>query len=123
MGYTPDTDYVVADDLDGNGPYFVQWNHGDPQPTEQEATAAYDAMVAADLAADPARRWAALRHSRDEVLRLSDWTQLPDAPLTAPQVTAYQTWRQDLRDLPQDYPVLEDAEAQLPILIAAEPTV
>lgn len=123
MGYIPDTDFVIADNLDGNGPFFVEWNHGDPQPTEQEATDAFDAMVAAELAAEPARRWTALRRSRDAVLRESDWTQLADAPLTGQQVTDYQTWRQDLRDLPQDYPVLEDAEAQLPILVAAEPTV
>ena len=32
----------------------------------------------------------------------SDWTQLGDAPLTAEQKTLWQTYRQKLRDIPQD---------------------
>jgi hypothetical protein len=35
-----------------------------------------------------------------EALIASDWTQLPDAPLSATQKTAWATYRQALRDLP-----------------------
>jgi len=43
-------------------------------------------------------RWENLRLIRDGLLRQSDWTQLPDIP--AEIKTPYQTYRQELRDLP-----------------------
>lgn len=123
MGYVDTTDFVVGDLLDGNGPYFIEWNHGDPQPTEGEVATQKIAMDAAYAAASVDRRWVIVRRDRDATLRASDWTQLADSPLDAGQKTAYAVWRGDLRDLPQDYPLITDAETQLPILIAAEPTV
>lgn len=48
-----------------------------------------------------ARAWASLRAERDRLLVLSDWTQLPDAPLTEEQRQAWAAYRQALRDLPQ----------------------
>ena len=44
---------------------------------------------------------AALRAERDRLLRESDWTQLPDAPLTAAERAEWAAYRQALRDLPQ----------------------
>jgi hypothetical protein len=41
-----------------------------------------------------------MRISRDKLLQDSDWTQMPDAPLTEAQKTEWQTYRQQLRDLP-----------------------
>ncbi|MDV3515157.1 phage tail assembly chaperone [Stenotrophomonas sp. C1657] len=41
-----------------------------------------------------------IRRRRDMALRGTDWTQMPDAPLTALERAAYQTYRQALRDLP-----------------------
>lgn len=41
-----------------------------------------------------------VRWERSERLRATDWTQMPDAPLTALERAAYQTYRQALRDLP-----------------------
>lgn len=38
MGYQDTTDFLVVDDLDGNGPFFQEWNHGDSQPTETEVS-------------------------------------------------------------------------------------
>lgn len=40
------------------------------------------------------------REQRRLALRATDWTQMPDAPLTALERAAYQTYRQALRDLP-----------------------
>lgn len=40
------------------------------------------------------------RAERDQRLRESDWTQMADAPLTAPEKLAYSVYRQALRDLP-----------------------
>ena len=39
-----------------------------------------------------------VRRKRDSLLKQSDWTQLPDAPVDK---TAWATYRQALRDLPQ----------------------
>ncbi|MEC0264458.1 XkdW family protein [Paenibacillus anseongense] len=40
----PFTDFIVQDDSDGNGPYIAQWNLEEPQPTEEELQAAWEAM-------------------------------------------------------------------------------
>jgi hypothetical protein len=43
-----------------------------------------------------------LRQTRNGLLSESDWTQIPDAPLTEAQKTEWQTYRQQLRDLPSN---------------------
>ena len=48
-----------------------------------------------------ARAWASLRTERDRRLAATDWTQLPDVPLTAEQRAAWQQYRQALRDVPE----------------------
>ena len=50
-----------------------------------------------------AEAWDAIRVERDALLTASDWTVLPDAPLTTAQKTAWKTYRQALRDLPQTF--------------------
>ena len=42
---------------------------------------------------------AAVRKARDEKLTASDWTQIPDAPLTPEERVAWATYRQQLRDI------------------------
>lgn len=60
-----------------------------------------------------------IRFERDLLIAKTDWTQLPDAPLTTAQKAQYKSYRTALRDLPQkyvnmqniinvDYPQLED---------------
>lgn len=46
---------------------------------------------------------AEIRARRNKLLARSDFTQLPDSPLTDEQKAQYQTYRQQLRDLPQTY--------------------
>lgn len=41
-----------------------------------------------------------VRLRRGGLLRASDWTQLPDAPISAAKVQAWRSYRQLLRDLP-----------------------
>ena len=43
-----------------------------------------------------------LRRLRNGLLVLSDWTQMPDAPLPLETKLAYAEYRQRLRDLPED---------------------
>jgi hypothetical protein len=42
----------------------------------------------------------AVRKDRDHWLTASDWTQMPDAPLSAEQKAAWGAYRQALRDVP-----------------------
>jgi len=55
--------------------------------------------LAADLPADRPDKWVTnrMRIHRDDALRRSDWTQLPDTPADA---AAWATYRQQLRDFP-----------------------
>lgn len=46
------------------------------------------------------RAYAVLRENRDRLLSASDWTQMPDSPLTNEQKQAWAAYRQSLRDLP-----------------------
>ena len=44
-----------------------------------------------------------LRMERDRLLAESDWTQMPDSPLTDSQKTSWATYRQALRDMTDTY--------------------
>jgi len=41
-----------------------------------------------------------IRYERDEKLTASDWTQISDSPLSDADKTLWQTYRQELRDVP-----------------------
>ena len=41
-----------------------------------------------------------LRNKRNSLLSQSDWTQMPDSPVTDSKKTEWATYRQQLRDLP-----------------------
>ena len=41
-----------------------------------------------------------VRRQRDALIAACDWTQMPDAPLTAAQRAAWAAYRQALRDVP-----------------------
>lgn len=43
------------------------------------------------------------RGMRDSLLASSDWTQIPDSPLTETKKTEWQVYRQQLRDLFNDF--------------------
>jgi hypothetical protein len=71
-----------------------------PQPPQ------FTRKLLAELAARPAPdgdRLAYMRHVRDLLLSLTDWTQVADSPPTESQREAWATYRQALRDLPQVY--------------------
>ena len=53
-----------------------------------------------------------VRETRNILLGESDWTQIPDAPLTDEQKTTWQTYRQALRDITShaNFPNLQDAD-------------
>ncbi|WP_232569663.1 tail fiber assembly protein [Photobacterium iliopiscarium] len=47
--------------------------------------------------------WEPTRLKRDRLVRDTDWTQMPDAPLTTEKKAVFTTYRQALRDIPQTY--------------------
>ena len=44
-----------------------------------------------------------LRDKRNRKLLMSDWTQMPDSPLSESKKQEWATYRQQLRDLPSSY--------------------
>ena len=56
-----------------------------------------------DLEVEPFVLAVPLRDTRNALLTQSDWTQLPDSPLTDSDKIAWQAYRQELRDLPETY--------------------
>ena len=80
-----------------------------------------DEKIAQEAASEAAKDyWAELRIMRDQLLSNSDWTQIPDAPLTETQKTTWQTYRQQLRDLPENIQdpkplVLDSSHSDWPI--------
>lgn len=47
--------------------------------------------------------WEKIRRKRDDLLVRTDWTQMPDSPLTTAKKAKWATYRQALRDLPTTY--------------------
>ena len=74
---------------------IILWEGPSAQPTESELLQAQQ-----DYASEHIAAWSELRTARNLLLTECDWTQLSDAQLTSAQVTAWQTYRQALRDLP-----------------------
>jgi hypothetical protein len=71
----------------------------DPQPPRLVS------QLLRELAARPAPedRMAYLRHIRDLLMGLTDYTQANDSPLSETQRAAWAAYRQSLRDLPSVY--------------------
>jgi hypothetical protein len=119
-GVQPDGNIVVyVDNLDGLTPHdYIRERYWDgtslqvrPPPPSK-----YCIWTGSAWIVDEALYLQELRFERDRLLFASDWTQLPDAPLTTEQVAEATTYRQALRDMtdpvianPQAYINLEDA--------------
>jgi hypothetical protein len=62
------------------------------------------------LGEDETRHERAMRFLRDDALRASDWTQLPDNGLSDSDRQAWATYRQQLRDFPATWVPSETAD-------------
>jgi len=51
-----------------------------------------------------------LRLNRDVLLSETDWTQMPDAPLTDTEKEQYRKYRKALRDLPSKYDTINSID-------------
>ena len=104
---TPDYAAILSDlypgaewSLSGNDPATLQWFSDGDAPTAATLDAAWPAVR-------DARAWAQVRAERDRLLTDCDWTQVADAPVDA---AAWADYRQQLRDLPQNYILPDDVE-------------
>ena len=57
-----------------------------------------------------------IRQKRNILLSQTDWTQMPDSPLTEEEKQNYRIYRQSLRDLPAKYDTININEVTFPIL-------
>jgi hypothetical protein len=71
--------------VDGN--YYENWQITDCTPEEVQIRTN--------------RQWEDIRVIRNQYLTQSDWTQLPDSPLTIEEKADWATYRQELRDVTQ----------------------
>lgn len=58
--------------------------------------------------------WEELYDKRNRRLQASDWTQMPDSALSAEKKAEWATYRQALRDVPQQFPPDVDKVATNP---------
>ena len=86
----PRVDWLVVDD--GSGQRIAEWNLPDAQPTNEQLNTAW-------TDANSAHEWGLVREKRAILLDNSDWTQLPDVPLSDEKKAEWVTYRQDLRDI------------------------
>jgi len=86
--------------LNGNDYAGLTWLDDSPKPTKKT-------LDDASPDVERAFAWNIIRAKRDRLLAASDWTQVSDAPVDA---AAWATYRQELRDLPQNYILPDDVE-------------
>jgi hypothetical protein len=68
----------------------------------------FRARTAFGMAMSEDIKWQVIKAYRNDLLTQSDWTQLPDAALTSTEQTAWQNYRQSLRDIPQNYAIPDE---------------
>lgn len=87
--------------LSGDDYAGLNWLSDMPKPSAVQ-------VAAKQAEFEAAAPWDAVRVERAHLLRDSDWTQMPDSPLTAEGQQAWAVYRQALRDIPQDYATPDD---------------
>ena len=90
-----DVDGIRAGPADGNDQPAAEPNPAADAPPPVSQQQEQDAMTASNN-----------RMKRNQLLAASDWTQMPDSPLTDEAKTSWATYRSALRDLPSssDWP-------------------
>jgi hypothetical protein len=81
-----DNDVVIGQSFVIEGDEVVQYEQIRPK-TESE------------IAEETNQKWQNIRSQRNSLLSESDWTQLPDSPLSSEKKTEWSVYRQELRDV------------------------
>jgi hypothetical protein len=84
----------------GSGVEITYWN---TVKLGAEPTIAQLDSLVTDAEIESCQRWKIIRNERDKLLKESDYLILADAPITTEKKEEWETYRQALRDIPQDY--------------------
>lgn len=84
----------------GNGEYVIE---GIADDATQMVSNNQLVSKSVDIVALKAELQDELRVTRNSMLTATDWTQIPDAPITSAEKAQWQIYRQSLRDLPNNY--------------------
>ena len=95
LGFTPDIDYSLQDNSDGNGPYIALWNSASPQPSEAEIESAHAEWQAEYDSQEYARNRQAEYPSIDELI-VALWEGVVEERMAS--VTALEGLRQAVKD-------------------------
>lgn len=90
------TNVVVADSAIG-----VNWVEAG-ENCEKGGTYSNGVFTRKEVPVEPIT-WDDIRQERDFLLSRSDWTQIPDSPLSDADKGSWQTYRQSLRDITDTY--------------------
>ena len=91
-------DFILEDV--GRGSVLSYWNT--QKLGVQPTLASIDTQIS-DSEIESYRRWKKIRKERNQLLGESDYMILADAPVDETQKQEWTTYRQALRDIPQDY--------------------
>ena len=102
---------LTVDDMDIKWYDSVEdtWKDRDPRP------GVYSSWASGSWSFNSLVFWEVIRGQRDDKLSMTDWTQMPDAPLTEEKKLEWRVYRQALRDLPANQSsVIEEANISWP---------
>jgi hypothetical protein len=91
-------DFILEDV--GSGSVLSYWNT--QKLGVQPTLASIDTQIS-DSEIESYQRWKIIRAERDKLLKGSDYLILADAPVDETQKQEWATYRQALRDIPQNY--------------------
>jgi len=102
--YANEAEDMLTVTEDGGKVLRVPWGGGVNGNAQDRVQAWIDDGNSIGAFSDSVDYMAKMRGARDQLLKNTDWTQLSDSPLAASLKADYATYRQDLRDMPQDNP-------------------
>ena len=91
-------DFILVDD--GGAHSIFYWN--EVKLGVQPTLTSIDSQIS-DSEIESYQRWEKIRKERNQLLGESDYMILADAPVDETQKQEWTTYRQALRDIPQDY--------------------
>ena len=95
-----DSDFTLKDNSDGNGAFLDYWNT--TKLGAEPTLASLDAQIS-DEEIISEYKWGEIRAKRNQLLKDSDYIMFPDITISAEKKEEWETYRQSLRDIPQDY--------------------
>jgi hypothetical protein len=94
LGFTPNIDYSLQDDSDGNGPYIKEWKSASPQPSEAEIESAHNGWKAEYDSQEYARNRATAYASTGDQLDMQYWDSVNDTT----------TWKDHIASIKDQFP-------------------